>query len=114
MSKRIWRAVRSVAVALIVLVIFGLTTGAKPVFARGQLDCGLGNYAQSVGIIDGVYQCRPKPLRLPPRVDVEMPQVVMTRDEVGLYLTRVQVRVFDIDYVQGTHHWLAFGVPFSD
>jgi hypothetical protein len=103
-----------VTIALLVLVVIGFATGAKPLFVRGQLDCGLGFYAQGVTIIDGVYQCRPKPLRLPPRVDVELPQVVTTRDEVGLYLTNVQVRVFDIDYVLGTHHWLAFGVGFPD
>ncbi|HUQ42566.1 MAG TPA: hypothetical protein VM052_08695 [Candidatus Limnocylindrales bacterium] len=42
------------------------------------------------------------------------PQVVTTSDEVGLYLTNVQMRVFDIDYAHGTHHWLAFRVPLSD
>ena len=114
MAKRVWRAIRSLAVALLVLVVLGFTTGARPVFARGQLDCGTDYYAQAVTIIDGVYQCRPKPLRLPPLSGVELPQVVTTRDEVGLYLTNLQVRVFDIDFVQGTYHWLAFGVPFSD
>lgn len=114
MAKRVWRAFRSLAVAVLVLVVFGFTTGAKPVFARAQLDCGLGNYAQAVTIIDGVYQCRPIPLRLPPLSGVELPQVVTTRDEVGLYLTNAQVRVFDIDYVQDTHLWLAFGVPFRE
>ncbi len=112
MAKRAWRAVRSLTVALVVLVVFGFATGARPVFARGQLDCSSGNYAQSVTIIDGVYQCLPL-AHWPPGVQVP-PQVVTTRDEVGLYLTNLQVRVFDIDFVQGTYHWLAFGVPFSD
>ncbi len=101
------------AVGLAVLVVFSFATGARPVFARQQLDCGLGNYAQSVGIIGGIYQCRPQPLHTPSGIRPP-PQVVTTRDEVGLYLTNLQVRVFDIDFVQGTYHWLAFGVPFRD
>lgn len=112
MAKRVWRVVRSLTVALAILVVFGFATGARPVFARGQLDCGSGYYAQGVGIMDGVYQCLPL-AHWPPSVQPP-PQVVTTRDEVGLYLTNVQVRVFDIDFVQGTDHWLAFGVPFSD
>lgn len=112
MAKRAWRVVRSLTIALVVLVVFGFATGARPVFARGQLDCGSGNYAQGVGIMDGVYQCLTL-AHLPPGVQPP-PQIVTTQDEVGLYLTNVQVRVFDIDFVQGTYHWLAFGVPFSD
>jgi hypothetical protein len=114
MVQRVLNAARSLTIALLILVGFGVTTGARPVFARAQLDCGLGRYAQSVTIMDGIYQCRPKPVRLPPLVTNQLPQVVTTQDEVGLYLTNVQVRVFDIDFVQDTRHWLAFGIPFSE
>jgi hypothetical protein len=91
--------------------VFGFVSGARPVFARQQLDCGTGYYAQPASILAGVYQCQLRPLRGPTSLGDEPRQIVTTRDEVGLYLTYLQVRVFDIDFVRGTYHWLAVGVP---
>jgi hypothetical protein len=98
-------------VALAVVLVFGFLTGARPVFARQQLDCGTGYYAQPVSILDGVYQCQLRPLRGFPSLGDQPRQTVTTRDEVGLYLTNLQVRVFDIDFVRGIYQWLASGVP---
>jgi hypothetical protein len=55
-----------------------------------------------------VYQCRPP---IPDPTVIQWPQVVTTEDRVALYLANLRVRVFDIDYVWGTHYWLAFDVP---
>jgi hypothetical protein len=98
-------------VAVAVVLVFGFATGARPVFARQQLDCGTGYYVQSVSILDGFYQCRPRPLRGPTSLGDQLPQIVTTRDEAGLYLTNLQLRVFNIDFVQDRHEWLALGVP---
>jgi hypothetical protein len=56
----------------------------------------------------GIYQCQAQG---PSRAD--WPQVITTQDEVGLYLTNLQVRVFHFDFVQGTYLWLALGVRLS-
>jgi hypothetical protein len=112
MPARVSRIFRSLIVALVGLAVFGFAAGARPVFAYRELDCGPGNYAQPASILAGVYQCLPRagaPSWLPPP-----PQVVTTRDEVGLYLTRLQVRVFHVDFVEGTQYGPALGVPFSD
>ena len=38
---------------------------------------------------------------------------VTVDDEVGLYLTHVQVRVFHIDFTHGVKEWIGFGVPLG-
>ena len=99
------------AVALLFLVLFGVVTGARPVFAYHELRCPEGQMARAVSIAAWAVRCEPVPLRLPP--SVTPPRTATTQDEVGLYLTNLQMRVFHINFVAGTYHWLAFGVPLT-
>jgi len=106
---RSWtRVLRSFAVALALVVAFALLVGARPVFAYEELRCEEGHFPRPMGLAGGVYQCEQRPLSLPP--SVELREVVTVRDEVGLYLTRLDVRVFHIDFVAGTRHGPALGV----
>jgi len=106
MGRRVRTALRSFAIALGLIVTFGLAAGARPVYAHSELRCTPGYTAQPVSIAP-VYQCRPA--MLDPGV-IQWPQTVTTRDEVGLYLANLRVRIFHIDFVWGTDHWFAFDV----
>jgi len=89
-------------------VAFALLVGARPVFAYQELRCEKGYFARPVGIASGAYNCEPRPPSLPPTAD--LPEVVTVRDEVGLYLTRLDIRVFHINFVAGTRHGPALAV----
>ena len=105
MSRRVRTALRSVAIALGAVVLFGFAVGARPVYAYQELRCAPGYTAQPVSI--AAVACRPES---PDPTAIQWPDVVTTRDEVALYLANLRVRVFDIDFAAGTQHWLAFDV----
>jgi len=107
MGRRIRSALRSFAIALGLVVVFGFAAGARPVYAHSELRCAPGYTAQPVSIAP-VYQCRPA--ILDPDV-IQWPQTVTTRDEVGLYLANLRIRVFHINFVWGTSLWFAFDIP---
>lgn len=107
MIRWIGRALRSLAIAVAIVVGLGVVVGARPFYAYQELRCASGYTAQPVSIMP-VYQCRPA---IPDPTAIQWPQVVTTEHRVALYLTNLRIRVFDIDYVWGTHHWLAFDVP---
>ena len=99
-------ALRSIAIALGAVVLFGLVVGARPVYAYHELRCAEGYTAQPVSIAP-VSVCRPEN---PDPTAIQWPQVVATQQEVALYLSKLRVRVFHIDFVWGTLHGLAFDV----
>jgi hypothetical protein len=99
-------AFRSVAIALGALVLFGFTAGARPVYAYHELRCAPGYTARPVSIAP-VFQCRPA---IPDQAAIQWPQVVATQHEIALYLAKLRIRVFHIDFVWGTSHWFAFDV----
>ena len=103
-----WRraTLRSFAIALALVVEFGYVAGAKTVFAYSELRCAPGYTAQPASLIS--YECRPA---IPDAATIQWRAVVTTRDEVGLYLANLRVRVFHIDFVAGTDYWLAFDIP---
>jgi hypothetical protein len=99
---------RSLAIASAALLVLCVLAGARPVYARHQLRCIDGYAAHPVGVMAGVYQCQAQgPSR------AEWPQVVTTQDEVGLYLTNLNVRVFHFDFVRHTYDLFALDVPYS-
>ncbi len=106
MGRRIRTALRSFAIALGAVVLFGFIAGARPVYAYHELRCAPGYTAQPVSIAP-VSQCRPAN---PDPTVIQWPQVVTSQHEVALYLARLRVRVFEIDFVWGTSHWFAFDV----
>jgi hypothetical protein len=106
MAARIRRTVRAFAIALVLVVAFGYAAGAKTVFVSSELRCASGYTAQPASLIS--YECRPA---ISDPTTIQWRQVVTTRDEVGLYLANLRVRVFDIDFASGTEHWLGFDVP---
>jgi hypothetical protein len=105
MGRRIRAAVRSLAIALAVVVAFGFASGARPVYAYRELRCDPGYTVQPVSI--AVSVCRPAN---PDPTAIQWPQVVPAQHEIALYLGSLHVRVFHIDFVSGTTHWLAFDV----
>jgi len=106
MGRRVRTAFRSIAIALGAIVLFGFVVGARPIYAYHELRCPQGYTAQPVSIAP-VSQCRPAN---PDPGAIQWPQTVASQHQIALYLTRVRVRVFDIDFVWGTSHWLAFDV----
>jgi hypothetical protein len=106
MAARIRRTVRAFGIALLLVVAFGYAAGAKTVFVSSELRCAPGYTAQPASLIS--YECRPA---VSDATTIQWRPVVATRDEVGLYLANLRVRVFHIDFVAGTNHWLAFDVP---
>ena len=107
MLRWIRTALRSLAIAVGAVVLFGFVVGARPFYSYQELRCASGYTAQPVSVAP-VYQCRPAN---PDPTAIQWPQVVATDHRVALYLTHLRIRVFDIDYVWGTYHWLAFDVP---
>ena len=108
MARRIRRTIRAFGIGLLLVVAFGYAAGAKTVFVSSELRCAQGYTAQPASLIS--YECRPSwPISDP--TTIQWRPVVTTRDEVGLYLANLRVRVFDIDFAAGTDHWLAFDVP---
>jgi hypothetical protein len=105
-GRRIRSALRSVAIALGAVVLFGFLAGARPVYAYNELRCAPGYTAQPVSIVP-VSQCRPA--NPDPRA-IQWPQTVVAQHEIALYLARLRVRVFHIDFVWGTSSWLVFDV----
>jgi hypothetical protein len=105
-GRRIRSALRSVAIALGAVVLFGFVTGARPVYTYNELRCAPGYTAQPVSIAP-VFQCRPAN---PEPGAIQWPQTVAAQNEIALYLARLRVRVFHIDFVWGTSHWFAFDV----
>ena len=99
------------AVALLSLVLFGVITGARPVFAYHELRCPEGQMARGVSLAAWVVRCEPVSPGLPP--SFTPPRTATTQDEVGLYLTNLQMRVFHIDFVAGTYEGVAFGVRLT-
>jgi len=106
---RVWKTLRTFAIALCLVLVFGFLAGARPVFAYRELRCDPGYTAHPKGLSSGVYQCE---ARLPDPTAIQWPQVVTTQDEVGLYLTNLHIRVFHINFVSGTYHWFALGVLY--
>lgn len=106
MGGRIRTTVRAFAIALGLVTAFGFVAGARPVYAYRELRCASGYTAQPVSIAP-VFQCRPA---IPDPTVVQWPQVVATQHEIALYLANLRVRVFDLDFVWGTSHGLAFDV----
>jgi hypothetical protein len=106
MGRLIRTAVRSVAITLGAVVLFGLVAGARPVHAYHEMRCDPGYTAQPVSIAP-VFVCRPAN---PNPTAIQWPQVVTTRHEIALYFANIRVRVFHIDFVWGTSGWLAFDV----
>jgi hypothetical protein len=109
--RRTVKALRVFSVALLSLVLFAAITGARPLFAQHELRCPEGQMVRPVSVAAWAVQCEPVPLHVPMRVNP--PRTATTQDEVGLYLTNLQVRVFHIDFVAGTYHGLALGVPLT-
>jgi hypothetical protein len=105
-GRLIRTALRSVAIALGAIVLFGFAAGARPVYAYHELRCDSGYTAQPLSIAP-VSVCRPAN---PDPTAIQWPQAVATQHEIALYLTNLHVRVFHIDFVWGTSHWLAFDV----
>lgn len=110
--RSLTRVLRSFALALALVAAFAFLVGARTVYAHRELRCEEGYFPRPVGLASGVYECEPRPLRLPH--SVEVPEVVTLQDEVGFYLTRLQVRVFYIDFVAGTHDGPALGMRLVD
>ena len=106
MVERIRTTVRAFAIALGLVVVFGFSAGARPVYAYRELRCDPGYTAQPVSIAP-VSVCR---LANPDPTAIQWPQAVATQHEIALYLANLRVRVFDIDLSWGTAHWLAFDV----
>ncbi len=98
--------VRAFAIALAFVIALGFAAGARPVYTYRELRCAPGYTAQPVSIAP-VSVCRPAN---PDATAIQWPQVVATQHEIALYLTNLRVRVFDIDFVWGTSHWLAFDI----
>jgi hypothetical protein len=105
-TRRLWATLRTVALALALVIAFGFVAGARPVYAYRELRCSPGLTAQPVSIAP-VFVCRPAN---PDPTANQWPEVVATQHEIALYLANLRVRVFDIDFVWGTTHWLAFDV----
>ncbi len=106
MGRLVRTTLRSLAIAVAIVLAFAYAAGARPVFAYSELRCTSGYTAQPVSIAP-VYQCRPP---IPDPTTIQWPEVVTTEDEVALYLANLRVRVFDIDFVWGRYYWLAFDV----
>jgi hypothetical protein len=106
MDRHIRTALRSVAIAAGAVVLFGFVAGARPVYAYHELRCAPGYTAQPVSIAP-VTVCRPAN---PDPTAMQWPGVVTDRHEIALYLARLRVRVFHIDFVWGTDHWFALDV----
>lgn len=106
MGGRIRTTVRAFAIALGLVTAFGFVAGARPVYAYRELRCASGYTAQPVSIAP-VSVCRPAN---PDSTAIQWPQAVASQHEIALYLANLRVRVFDIDLVWGTAHWLAFDV----
>ncbi len=106
------RLLRSVAIALLIVVALSLITGARPVSAYREMRCEPGYFPRSITLVSGVYVCEPRPVNRPG--PIELPETVTVQDEVGLYLTRLQIRVFHFNFVAGTYHGPAFGVRLLD
>jgi hypothetical protein len=106
-TRRLWTTLRTVALALALVIAFGFVAGARPVYAYRELRCSPGFTAQPVSIAP-VYQCRPA---IPDPTAIQWPQVVATQHEIGLYLANLRIRVFHFDFVWGTTYWFAFDVP---
>jgi hypothetical protein len=105
-GRLIRTALRSVAIALGAVVLFGFVAGARPVYAYRELRCDPGYTAQPVSIAP-VSVCRPAN---PDPTAIQWPQAVPTQHEIALYLANLHVRVFHIDFVWGTSDGLAFDV----
>jgi hypothetical protein len=106
MDRHIRTALRSVAIILGAVVLFGFVAGARPVYAYQELRCAPGYTAQPVSIAP-VSACRPAN---PDPTANQWPQAVVARHEIALYLARLRVRVFHIDFVWDNSTWLAFDV----
>lgn len=106
------RFLRSVAIALHVVVAFSLVTGARLIYAYRELSCEPGHFPRPMSISRDAYHCEARPANLPE--PGELPEVAVLQDEVGLYLTHLQVRDFYIDFVAGTFHGFAFWVRLLD
>lgn len=98
--------VRRLAMAFGLVAAFLYVAGARPIFAYSELRCDPGYTAQPVAIAP-VYECRPAVVGS----DVEWPSVVATEHRIAFYLTNMRVRIFDLNLVWSTEHWLAWDVP---
>jgi hypothetical protein len=87
------------------IVAFGFAAGAKPVYVYRELRCGPGYTAQPVSI--AASACRPEN---PDPTAIQWPHSVATQHELALYLAKLRVRVFDIDFLWGTSGGLVFDV----
>jgi len=105
MRRRVRTALRSVAIALGAVVLFGFAVGARPVYAYQELRCAPGYTAQPVSI--AAFACRPES---PDPTAAQWPQAVATQQQIALYLANLRIRVFDIDFVRGTSGGLVFDV----
>jgi hypothetical protein len=106
MGRRIRTALRSFAIVLAFVVAFGFAVGARPVYAYRELQCAEGYTAQPVSIAP-ISVCRPAN---PDPTAIQWPRLVVTQQEIALYLANLRVRVFDIDVVGGTSGGLVFDV----
>lgn len=106
MGRRRRTALRSITITLGAVALFGLVAGAKPVYAYHQMRCDPGYTAQPVSIAP-VFACRAA--NTDPTA-IQWPQAVATQHEIALYLAKLRVRVFHIDFVWGTSGRLAFDV----
>jgi hypothetical protein len=106
MGRRLRTALRSIAIALCAVVLFGVVAGARPVYGYHEMRCDPGYTAQPVSIAP-VSVCRPAN---PDPTAIQWPQVVATQHEIALYLANFRVRVFHIDFVWDRSEWLAFDV----
>ena len=91
MAARIRKTFSAFVIVLAFVVAFAYVAGARTVFVSSELRCGPGYTAQPASLSS--YECRPA---ISDATTIQWRPVVATRDEVGLYLANLRVRVFHI------------------
>ena len=82
-------------IELLLLVLLGFTVGFHPVVTFRDLTCGAGSQARYVSVSRGAIRCEPNPAA------VEATTVPSSR-YIGLFLTNIGVRVFEVDFLAGS------------
>jgi hypothetical protein len=104
--------VRPVTFVAVLLVACGFALGIKTVWIFQERPCPPAHIAQGLGLMDGMWRCLPIGVT-PAEGDAGWWNSLPTgdkREEVGVYLANVRVRVFSYSNVGG-HFYVGFDVP---
>ena len=74
-----------------------------------DFSCPSGYRERGVGLTDNTLTCEPNAADAPPLPPEQ--RYGSRQREIGLYLARVNVRVFDVDLLGDDPHWLGWNVP---